>query len=1539
MSFFRFESRVVFAGAMIVLVSVNASVIRASDVLPTQESERVHAAPHREEPVQVVRPFKLLDARSDLTTLSVDRAALRHAATTSRVDLRSLPVTPGKRVDLRLKPFSVITPDTKFVIGRKNGPDLPLRYEPTSLSMFHGTVAGDPGSHVFLAVGDREATGYIQTLGTVYRLSNRGRDGQRLPDGRLSVFRALQSEPSLPPGVAACGVAGEDVPRGERDLRVTPKASPARSVPGTDAPRVSLRHLELAVETDFEYFELFNDVTAATDYIVAMYGEVSAIYMRDLDTRVEVVFARIWDEPDDLFNVVEPSPLPEFAAYWNANMGAVERDAAQLFSGRRDYPFGGQAYVSALCNSFAYGVVGYAVGAFPDPSMPSPLHYDITVTAHELGHNAGTGHTHDDGIDTCQDPDTTPQRGTIMSYCGQTWSGGNANRDLRFHTLIQSNIESYISTVSCVPADCNANGTADSTDIFDGSSDDANSNGVPDECEDCNDNGVLDPADISGGMPDLNANGIPDGCEPDCNGNGVPDDRDILLGTSTDAYGDGVPDECEADCNGNGISDYTDIQLDMPLDVDRDTVIDSCQDCDSDGTTDIDALGGAHSLWIASGINGTPIREFYADTGVLTRASSGAGSLLGGGQDLIVTGDGRVLATDELGNRVAEYTLDGTYVGDLVSAADGGLSDPAGLVMAPSGDLLVSSRGTDSVLRFDGTTGAPLGAFVTSGSGGLTSPFGVTFGPGGNLFVTSAANEVIEYDGSTGALVGVFVSAMDNGGLTSPRGLTFKGDGNLLVASFGTNEVLEFDGATGGALGKWAQVGTATRLTQVSPWGIRVGPNGNVFVVRTGEDFGSGGGSGQYDAGETDVVNVPTLGGLHLTNAQIYEFDVRNGNFIRAHVNGNDHALFFPTGFDFVPGWTIDCNLNLLPDNCDIASGFSLDVDASGVPDECEVDCNGNGNLDRTDIIPFGSSLDCNSNLLPDECDLSSGASPDCNSNGVPDECEADCNGNGVPDDCDVTSGSSTDCDGDGVLDECDPDCNDNGTSDVCEIESGSSDDCNGNAVPDGCEADCNANGVADECDLATGSSNDCNGNAAPDECELDATPVEYTIGLSGLFGLSGDCGGGSLFSCDDPFGFEWQDTLAGSVAQVTIEFNLGVDCHAGGTIVPGSLNGGSIETFATNSTFCQCGATSGFLASVTPDPGDYVVGGLNRWEITAPECLGFIPSAELGGAYARVTVTPVSDTDGSGLPDDCDLDCNNNGVSDAIDISEGTSADCNNNGVPDECDIAGGKSQDQNGDGVPDECGFVFPDPLIDATGEARNNRYLMFEAPAAVAGVATSYVRVRIIELDGFAVPDQELLYVGPPMQAPDENVSQPGLTFAVAPLQCALFEHDWTQEGVVSVYGAEIVPNSTYKLQHAFGVNCPLSNDACWSDPITITTAEYGDLVAPFADSGFPQPDFGDISAMVGKFLAEADAPPKAVAQLQPNVVFPERAIDFNDIAADVEAFLGTPYAAMQPGPCVCPSTVACEAKACGSNEDCAPGLCIENFCRDACARCSP
>jgi len=299
-----------------------------------------------------------------------------------------------------------------------------------------------------------------------------------------------------------------------------------------------------------------------------------------------------------------------------------------------------------------------------------------------------------------------------------------------------------------------------------------------------------------------------------------------------------------------------------------------------------------------------------------------------------------------------------------------------------------------------------------------------------------------------------------------------------------------------------------------------------------------------------------------------------------------------------------------------------------------------------------------------------------------------------------------------------------------------------------------------------------------------------------------------------------------------------------------------------------------------------------------------------------------------------CTTDC-------ATDTDGDTVADCEDNcpGVPNT------DQTDSDGNGIGDACEYIPPEPpTLLGLPEAKGGRFLRFSAPPpAIAGVVEEVVRVRIVSLDGFPIPSPDVLYLGPPFEAPEEDTTQPGLTFTAAPLSCDPYAHAWSAESIVSAYGAELMPSSDYDIQRAYA-NCTdlLTNEACWSAPLSITTGKYGDVWPLFdAPGNPPQPDFGDIAAVVQKFLAAgpASAPIKAVAQLQPNCVFPDRAIDFRDIAADVEAFLGTPYASTSYGPCTCPSAVTCGATPCTSDLQCGDGLCVSDFCTDPCARCTP
>jgi hypothetical protein len=114
--------------------------------------------------------------------------------------------------------------------------------------------------------------------------------------------------------------------------------------------------------------------------------------------------------------------------------------------------------------------------------------------------------------------------------------------------------------------DCNGNNAPDECDVADGSSDDVDGNGEPDECQDdCNDNGIPDEYEIKTGMAE------------DCNDNGVPDFCDIEDGTSDDIDIDGIPDDCEFDCNKNGFPDHWEIKVAGADDCNNNGILDECE--------------------------------------------------------------------------------------------------------------------------------------------------------------------------------------------------------------------------------------------------------------------------------------------------------------------------------------------------------------------------------------------------------------------------------------------------------------------------------------------------------------------------------------------------------------------------------------------------------------------------------------------------------------------------------------------------------------------------------------------------------------------------------------------------------------------------------------------------------------------------------------------------------------------------------------------------------------------------------------------------
>ncbi|HSR50416.1 MAG TPA: NHL repeat-containing protein [Acidobacteriota bacterium] len=214
-------------------------------------------------------------------------------------------------------------------------------------------------------------------------------------------------------------------------------------------------------------------------------------------------------------------------------------------------------------------------------------------------------------------------------------------------------------------------------------------------------------------------------------------------------------------------------------------------------------------------------------------------------------------------------------------------------------DLIVSSRNSNSVKRFDGSSGEFLDDFVSPGEEGLNATQCVRVGPDGFLYVSGRGNpSVFRFHPASMEFEGPFTSGYQ---LDNPTKITFGPDGHLYVSQWGQSKssVARFDGQSGQFMDEMTP-----NLNQ--PGGHAWDSQGRLYVV----SFGSRDVRRFDSQGQLDEIVVPagTLQGpINIwfgRDRDLYAIDWQTGSVIRFDGETFESKGVFISGMTRAEGYT-----------------------------------------------------------------------------------------------------------------------------------------------------------------------------------------------------------------------------------------------------------------------------------------------------------------------------------------------------------------------------------------------------------------------------------------------------------------------------------------------------------------------------------------------------------------------------------------------------------------------------------------------------------
>ena len=341
--------------------------------------------------------------------------------------------TPWGQVDLELErlafdPRSVGV----YVDGRR------ADYDPGDLTLWKGSIAGVEGSRVQLAFSSHGSYGWIHDGVTTTHVSSFAAEGGDWSRARLRIYSdaALAAAPRGVPG-DFCQTGTIPGPGGPGTINPWMVSQPTAGA----ATKLECR---MAVETDWQLWNIWKDLQAEQNYVLALIGAVSDRYDEQVDVRITFPYVQFYTTQEDPWTTQDSGGgsgdlLGEFQGRWAGNIPAGAHIAHFLSGAGLG---GGVAWVGVLCNqTYGFAVSGNINGGVTFPVQQGSNTWDFFVTAHETGHNFGTLHTHDycppldECASNCNGVTNCTNQGTNMSYC-HGCPGGMNNITTYFHPTV-----------------------------------------------------------------------------------------------------------------------------------------------------------------------------------------------------------------------------------------------------------------------------------------------------------------------------------------------------------------------------------------------------------------------------------------------------------------------------------------------------------------------------------------------------------------------------------------------------------------------------------------------------------------------------------------------------------------------------------------------------------------------------------------------------------------------------------------------------------------------------------------------------------------------------------------------------------------------------------------------------------------------------------------------------------------------------------------------------------------------------------------------